>query len=165
MAITEPALLLAGFALAHAAWSISDTTDLLVPLAMLERDGKREVMRFEADTQEEAILRGKAKMAALGEVFDCWAFAREGLLNEKGNKIDVISVDIGVKGTKSQVTIIQRFEPHAKTKHFRFLGDPEIVIDGAVQDSRNVKGILESIRRGVSQHSKVAPLWDGWHQP
>jgi hypothetical protein len=165
MAIPESALVLAGFALAHAAWSISDTTELLVPLAMLERNGKREVMRFEADTQEEAIARGNAKMAAIGKDFDCWAFAREGLLNEKGNKIDVISIDIGIKGDKTHVTIIQRFEPYAKRRNFHLLGDPEIAIDGAVQDSRKVKDILETIRRGVSQHSKVAPLWDGWHQP
>jgi hypothetical protein len=165
MAVSESALLLAGFALAHAAWSISDTPDLLVPLAMLERGGKREVMRFEADTQEEAIARGKAKMAAVSEEFDGWAFAREGLLNEKGNKIDVISIDIGIKGNKTRVTIVQRFEPYLKRRHFRLLGDPEIAIDGAVQDSRSVKDMLETIRRGVSQHSKAAPLWDGWHQP
>jgi len=122
-------------------------------------------MRFEADTQEEAIARGKAKMATLGEELDAWAFAREGPLNEKGNKIDVISVDLGVKGTKTRVTIIQRFEPYAKRRHFRLLGDPEIAIDGVVQDSRRVKDMLETIRRGVSQHSRAAPLWDGWRQP
>jgi len=58
-------LLLAGSVLAHAAWSISDAPDLLVPLAIVERNGQREVMRFEADTQPEAIAHGKAKMATL----------------------------------------------------------------------------------------------------
>ena len=63
--IPESALLLAGFVWAHAAWSISDAPDLLVPLAMVERNGQREIMRFEADTQEEAIAHVKAKMATL----------------------------------------------------------------------------------------------------
>ncbi|SRR5260370_12325334 len=97
-ATTESALLLAGFALAHAAWSISDAPDLLVPLAIVERSGQRELMRFEAGTQQEAITRGKAHMHALTGEYDDWAFAREGLQNEHGRKTDVISVDIGVKG-------------------------------------------------------------------
>jgi hypothetical protein len=164
-AIPESALLLAGFLLAHSAWSISDTPDLLVPLAILERSGKRELLRFEAPSQEEAIARGKAKMAALGDDVDFWAFAREGLLNEKGTKIDVLSLDIGGKGFKTRVTIVQRFEPFARRKHFRLLADPEIAIDEVVQDPGKVKDMLEIIRRGIAQHAKVAPLWDGWRRP
>jgi hypothetical protein len=163
--IPESALLLAGFVLAHAAWSISDAPDLLVPLAVVERNGQREIIRFNADTQEEGIAHGKAKMAAVGGDVDEWAFAREGLFNEKEEKVDVISIDIGVKGSTQRITLIQRFEPYAKRNHFRLLGEPEVVIDGNLQDSTKVMDLLVSVRRGVSQHSKVAPLWDGWHQP
>jgi hypothetical protein len=163
--IPESALLLAGFVLAHAAWSISDAPDLLVPLAVVERNGQREIMRFEADTQEEAIAHGKAEMATLSGDVDEWAFAREGLFNQKEGKVDVISIDIGVKGNTQRITLIQRFEPYAKRNHFRLPGDSEVVIDGHLQDSTKFKGLLVSVRRGVSQHSKVAPLWDGWHQP
>jgi hypothetical protein len=163
--IPESALLLAGFVLAHAAWSISDAPDLLVPLAMVERNGQREIMRFEADTQEEAIAHGKAKMATLSGDVDVWAFAREGLFNEKEGKVDVISVHIGVKGSAQRITLIQRFEPYAKRNHFRLIGDPEVVIDGNLQDPTKVKDLLVSVRRGVSQHSKADSLWDGWHKP
>jgi len=66
MAIPEPALLLAGFVLAHAAWSISDLPegDLLVPLAVVEANGQRRLLRFEAETQDAAIAK------ELGERFD-----------------------------------------------------------------------------------------------
>jgi len=165
MAIPEAALLLAGFVLAHAAWSVSDAPELLVSLAIVERSGQREVMRFEANTQEEAIAQGKAKMATPSADVDVWAFAREGLFDEKGGKVDVISVDIGAKGSAQRVTLVQRFEPYGKRHHFRLLGDPEVVIDGHIQDSAKVKDLLASIRRGISQHSKVAPLWDSWHNP
>src|ERR1700737_4330986 len=165
MAIPESALLLAGFVLAHAAWSVSDAPELLVPLAIVERGGQREVMRFEADTQQQAIARGKAKMAALSGDVDGWAFAREGLIDEKSGKVDVISVDIGVKGSTQRITLLQRFEPYAKREHFRLLGDPEVAIDGHIQDPAKVKDLLATVRRGVSQHSKVAPLWDSWHTP
>ena len=59
--LPQSALSLAGFTLAHAAWSLSDTHDgeLLCPLAVLEQqDGTRRFMRFEADTQEHAIIAG-----------------------------------------------------------------------------------------------------------
>jgi len=165
MAVPESALLLAGFLLAHSAWSISDAPELLVPLAMIERNGKREILRFEAATQAEAIARGKAKMASLGQDVDYWAFAREGSMNVKGNKIDVVSMDIGGKGIKGRIAIIQQFEPYARRKHFRLIGDPEVAIDGVVQAPDKVKDMLEIVRRGVAQHSKVAPLWDGWRRP
>ena len=163
--VSESALLLAGFVLAHAAWSISDAPDLLVPLAIVERNGQREVMRFEADTQEEAIAHGKAKMATLSGEVDEWAFAREGLFNEKEGKVDAISIEIGVKGTTQRITLIQRIEPYAKRNHFRLIGDPEVVIDGKLQESPKVKDLLVIIHRGVSQHSKAASLWDGWRKP
>jgi hypothetical protein len=165
MPIPESALLLAGFVLAHASWSISDAPELLVPLAIVEQNGGRNLHRFEAGTQEEAIARGKEETQALGKDADAWAFASEGLFNKRTGEIDVISVDVGAKGMAQRVTLIQRFEPYSKRNHFRLIGDPEIVIDGKLQDSAKVKDILATVRRGVSQHSKVAPLWDGWHKP
>ena len=48
------ALRLAGFALAHAAWSIEDG-ETLSTLAMVEVDGKRELVRYEADTIAESV--------------------------------------------------------------------------------------------------------------
>jgi len=163
--IPESALLLAGFVLAHAAWSISDAPVLLVPLAIVEQNGQREIIRFEAETQEEAISQGKAKMATLGTEVDAWAFAREGLFNENGQKVDVISVDIRARGSDQKLTLIQRFEPYGKRKHFRLISDPVVVINGQIQDSAKVKDLLASVLRGVSQHSKVATLWDQWHKP
>ena len=91
MPIPESALLLAGFVLAHAAWSISDTPDLLVPLAIVERGGKRQLNRFEASTQEEAIAHGKEAMTALSADADDWVFAREGLMDVKGNVSSMLS--------------------------------------------------------------------------
>ena len=46
-------MLLAGFVLAHAAWSVSDLPkgELLVPLAVVEKNGQRQLLRFEAQTQ------------------------------------------------------------------------------------------------------------------
>jgi len=76
------ALRLVGFVLAHAAWSISDVPkgELPVPLAIVERQGQRQLFRFEAETQDAAIAKGKATVAEATDSVDAWAFAREGLL-------------------------------------------------------------------------------------
>jgi hypothetical protein len=59
--IPHAALSLGGFTLAHAAWNLSgiEKGELLCPLAMLEKEHGRELLRFEADTQEEAIFGAK----------------------------------------------------------------------------------------------------------
>ena len=166
MTIPEAALLLAGFALAHAAWSISDVPEgeLLVPLAMVEEAGQRRLVRFEDATQEEAIRKGKAAMAELTATADAWAFAREGLMPEAGGKVDVFSVDFWAKGMREPATLIQRFEPFARRGKFRVIGQPELVVKGRVQESKATEDLLPRIRAGIAQHQKVAALWDTWSQ-
>src|SRR3989442_15084255 len=86
--IPEAAAVLAGFVLAHAAWSASDLPkgDLLVPVAVIEVKGERRLLRFEAETQEQAIARGKAAMQDAMATADAWAFARDGLYERGGHK-------------------------------------------------------------------------------
>ena len=48
------ALRLAGFALAHAAWSVEDG-ETLCTLAMVEVRGDRELVRYEADSITESV--------------------------------------------------------------------------------------------------------------
>jgi hypothetical protein len=59
----DSVVLLAGFVLAHAAWSVSDLPkgQLLVPLAVVETGGQRQLLRFEAQTQEQSIAAGKER--------------------------------------------------------------------------------------------------------
>jgi len=166
MPLPVPALLLSGFALAHAAWSVSDLPkgDLLCPLAMVEMNGERLLTRFEAATQAEAIARGKESMAKMTETADAWAFARDGLIRAKdGSKIDVITIDFWSKGMAHPASLIQRYEPFAEHGKFRLIGDPELVIDGVVQTQDQTKEAIQTINQGIANHSKVAAMWEGWH--
>src|SRR5438477_458577 len=135
MNLPAPGLLLAGFVLAHAAWSVSDLPkgELLVPLAMVERGGQRSVTRFEAASQATAIAEGKAAMAKLGTSAEAWAFAREGLIRKGSVPIDVLTVDFWAKGMKSPATLIQRYEPFATRGKFKIIGDPMFIIGGVAQ--------------------------------
>jgi hypothetical protein len=164
MAIPDSALLLAGFVLAHGAWSVSDLPkgELLCPLAVIETNGNRTLSRFEAETQEVAIARGKSAMMDASKSADAWAFVREGLMPEGGVKVDVLVVDFWAKGMSAPVTIIQRFEPYSTNKKFKIMGEPKVVIDGVMQSTEKAKDLVQRIEQGISQHPKVKDLWKGW---
>lgn len=58
---TMAMLRLAGFALAHAAWSVEDG-ETLCTMAMVERDGKRELVRYEAPTIPDSVEAAHADL-------------------------------------------------------------------------------------------------------
>jgi hypothetical protein len=155
-------LLLAGFVLAHAAWSISDVDETLVPLAVIERNSTRELVRVEADTQAEAISKGKSLYGEWRKTADAWAFAREGLVRNADTQVDVLVVDFWATGMSEPATIIQQFEPFGKRGRFRITGDPEITLEGSIQTGDNVATAVSLVEQGISSHQKVAPLWKKW---
>jgi len=165
--LPKAATLLGGFVLAHAVWSVSDTSpaELLAPLAIIERSGQRTLQRFEAQTQVAAIENGKRAIAEAMRTSDAWAFAREGALRVPAtNPItsDVIVVDFWAKAMPTSATAYQRFERSTPKRPFRLIGDPEIAIDGKMLDAHAAKSIVEALLRGVASHSQVAPLWKDW---
>ncbi len=157
-------LLLAGFTLAHAAWSVSDTppSELLIPLAIRVVGGQRELLRFEAETQAAAIEAGKAKGAAWTRDSTPWAFAREGLIRENGTEVDVLSVDFWAPSMERPATIIQRFRRYTVDGRFHLLGRMQISVGGKTLPDSAADMAIEAIEQGVGQHSRVAPLWETW---
>ena len=154
---------LAGFVLAHAAWSVSDLAEgeLLVPLAMTEKAGQRELHRFEAETQEQAIANGKTAMGKLSGTVDAWAFAREGQFDEGSGHVDVISIDAWAKGMTASLSFVQKFRPFASGK-FELLGDPLVVIDGEFQNPSASSDLLTKLNRAIQSHPKAAEYWSEW---
>jgi hypothetical protein len=154
----------AGFALAHATWSVSDLEEgeLLCPLAFVQRSDRLDLARFEAPSQEQAISNGKEAMRRLDSSVAAWAFAREGLYRENSDGVDVISVDFWAPGMGSPATLLQRFVPNAGTGKFRLIGEPTLVVDGVAQRPEEASASLELVLSGVQQHPKVASLWNSW---
>ena len=159
----DAAVSLAGFVLAHAAWSVSDLLEgeLLVPLAMTEKAGQRELHRFEAETQEQGIANGKTAMGKLSGRVDAWAFANEGKINEGRAYVDVISVEAWAKGMTASISFGQKFRPFASGK-FGLLGDPWLVIDGKVQNPSTSSELLTKLNRAIQSHPKAAEHWSEW---
>lgn len=165
--IPPAALSLAGFVLAHAAWSLSDCEDedLLCPLAIVEQhDGARRLQRFEADTQEAAIIAGKAAMRDASLSSAAWAFAREGAWRAMASEeaSDVLAIDLWAAGMAGAATLIQPFERARRGARFRIAGVPRIVVGDMLLARDDAGAIVEAIVAGVSAHAAVAKLWPTW---
>jgi hypothetical protein len=166
MAITESIILFAGFVFAHAAWSVSDLPkdELLVPLVMIEKAGKRELIRFEADSQEQAITKAKAWIAANEASIDFWVFAREGQFKEKGKFVDVLTIEAKSRPMSDSIVFVQRFQPFHKGK-FRLIGEPSVSIKGQIVNETEAKRLRKLLIDGVSTHPHASPLWKQWTMP
>jgi hypothetical protein len=166
-ALPQPGLSLAGFALAHAAWSLSEAEDgeLLCPLAVVEaRDGERKLTRFEADTQEQAIIAGKIAMReATGEAA-AWAFAREGAWRKMGSDQagDVLAIDFWATGMPSTATLSQPFNRATNGGRFRVGGVPTLVVGNTLLPAEIAIPSITVIMAGVRAHAAVAELWQTW---
>lgn len=172
--VPESTLHLGGLALAHAAWSVCDLPagQALCPLAFVRRGGELQLMRFEAESQERAIRGGRRELAKRQSQFDAWAFAREGLMDERvfglenakssaAGKLDVLAVDTWSHEMKKPITVIQAYQPFS-TGEFRVLGDALIVANGETVDGPRGDRLRSHVYVGVQRHEKVAPMWKQW---
>jgi len=167
MTLPQSGLSLAGFALAHAAWSISDTEDgeLLCPLAVIETHaGERRLMRFAADTQEDAIMAGKTAMRDASADAAAWAFAREAVWRKMGIEQagEVLAVDFWATGMPGPATIMQHFNRATNGGRFRIGTSPTLVFDGIRLSADAAAPSIAAIMAGVRGHTAVAELWPTW---
>ncbi len=156
-------LSLAGFAFGHAVWSVSDLPEgeLLVPLALVEKSGQRQLLRFEAESQEEAIAEGKATLAQHEAELDAWAFVREGQIEQRGTVTDVLTVEAKSKGAQVAVVFVQAFRPFASGE-FRLLGGPMVVVGGKPLPASQAEPLVAQLVAGVHTHTKAAESWQEW---
>lgn len=163
MAISELASLLADFVLAHSAWSVSDLPqgDLLVPLAIVEIGEERKLVRFEAETQEQAIAQGKEFVVQQQSSASAWALAWEDQMNTSTGKVYVLVVDAWATGMAEPITYIQPFQPYASGS-FKLLGPAVPVVAGSMLSPEASEPYLTVLYRGVSSHSTATNLWSSW---
>src|SRR5688572_17877772 len=160
---SDPILLL-GFTPAHAAWSIAEAEaeELLCPLAFIERDENLELIRFESETQEDAISNGKDYINLHREGAVVSSLAREGLFPEQNKKVDVLLVESWAKNETEHYGVIQKFIPNEGKGKFRLIGEPIILINGIIQEEDAANKLKEKLEQGIQAHSKVAQLWSQW---
>jgi hypothetical protein len=166
MTIPDGVLLIAGYVLAHAAYSVSDlqSGELLIPLAVTQTGEEQEVVRFEAETQEEAIANAKLELEKLKASVDIYAFAREGSMKlEDGKEIDVITIDAWEKGLKHKVSVIQPYKPNNGNNEFKIMPGTMVVVDGETLEPEIENRFIEIVEEGITYHP-IGASWSGWKQ-
>ena len=166
MAFPESLLILAGFAFAHATWSVSDLPEgeLLAPLAIVEIAGQRQLLRFEAETQAEAIAQGKTTLKEQEVTFDAWAFAREGEIQESDKNIAVLTIEAKARGMPESVLFVQRFRPFSSGR-FQLIGEPIVSVGGKEASDKVSEQLISQLKLGIQSHGDAAILWDQWKSP
>jgi hypothetical protein len=151
---------LAGLALGHALWNVCDfeeDDDVLCPLAFAFDGQENRLLRFEAESQEEAIKRGLSTLSADASLIR-WAFAREGILRTDSGPVDVLLIEAWGQGLDGPVVFAQAFAP-ATAGEFALLGRPAIFVDGQPSSDQS---LVEHLRNGIMSHAKAAELWPSW---
>ncbi len=158
------ALRFGGFALAHAAYCVSDLKggDLLIPFAVLEQDGKQSIERFYAETQEEAIANGKASLDGFRNLLDYWAFVREGLRSVNGSdqKTDVLVVSTWAQGLEQPVILMQDYSPNTNGR-FLLLGKTTVIVNDTIFAEEYQEEMRPVILEGVAAHAQ-GKNWKKW---
>lgn len=160
MSIPDSVFHLAGFALGHALWNVCDFEDeeeVLCPFAITFDGQQKQLLRFEADSQEEATEQGHATLATDTSLSE-WAFVREGLFPTEDGDIDVLLVEVWNREIDEPVVFAQPFQP-AISGEFCLLGAPAVFVGGTACTDDEV---LDQLKAGVLSHQKAAELWSDW---
>ena len=168
MSALEHAVHFGGFVMAHAVWILSDLEagELLCPIAVVTQGDGRKVIPFEAETQEEAVERGKLSLEQLRSSVDTWALAREGyysLLGDGQPKTDALTVSSWAKGLDNLIVLRQLFLPVAMGG-FTLIGPIGFSIHGLELEASLQAKFLTIAMEGVASHPHGAD-WEQWCAP
>src|SRR5574341_477124 len=146
---------LAGFALAHAAWSVSDGGTLCT-LALTEKGNEHQLYRFEADALPESVEGARQKLIELQPSIDRWVLVFDGYLTLENRQIDALVVQPwGAPRTPAR--IIQKYRPAKFLQSFKILGDPIFVDDRSEIFESNQ--LHDWLLKGIMRHTKATHLW------
>ena len=99
-----------GFIMAHSA-AIGDSLaqdELMVPYVITVKNGKRESVEFEAETQQQAINAAEKKLSELSHSVEAWSYSHDGLVTlDSGEKQDVFSLKCGLRECLSRYRLIK----------------------------------------------------------
>ena len=125
----QAALRLAGFALAHALWSISDG-EPLCPLAIVESGTKRELQRHEGET-EPTVQAARKHLAASGA--DRWVLVGDGYITpvhdeRRGDRQDALVADIVDAAENRRLGALVRYRRPDGARPFAAVGPVQLFV-------------------------------------
>ncbi len=146
------AMHVAGFALAHAVWSVSDG-ETLIPMALSEKGEKRTLTRFASDTFEDGVQAGKVFLDKNPEDVERAAFVYDGYTTLEGVRRDTLIVEVLEFSPRFEGQILLPYVPGKLGEGFavfrpKFLIDEEVGVDTGAAAQAMFEG-LEAHAEGV----------------
>lgn len=150
-------LYLAGFTLAHALGSI-DGGDTLYTLAVVDREGTRQLIRYDADSIPESIVGARRDLSTRLGSTGLAALVYDGYVTIDRDRRDALMVDLIAPGGKIVGSLQQRYRP-GRFGFAMFLRHMGVPIPGGLQvigppisDSTLRPLASEALTRGLAEH-------------
>ena len=159
MAIPESISVLAGFVMAHAVWSQSDLPpgEAFVPLAVTEQGSQRKLLRFNADSAQAAVEKGRAELLQMSN--SSWALGYA--VEEPLRSGQATFVEVAASSPAMSKPIVFRYQYQHVGGRFQLLGPPRVVSAVPTRDVERASAIA-AFQKGIASHPKVGPLWKKW---
>jgi hypothetical protein len=146
---------LAGFATAHAVWSVSDGA-ILVPIAMSDKEGQRKLVRFVAEELPQAVEQGRAWLEQNPDEAEIAVLVFDGYVSsDSEEKTDALILE-GRSRAGQKLTVVQRYRPASDTAGFA-VHRPQLEVpphEGLDDDS-----VGQAFFRGLESHEEGARVW------
>lgn len=161
MKIPDDMVLEAGAIMAHAAAAIAELEpdSLLFPYAILKRNGEFKILTLDGDTQEIAVLAGKAQIVKQQNDLDGWVFVADARFRwEDGTTVDALSAELWTKGMKNTVMFMQPYKRDASGK-LTLLDDPILDPGSNMISEPRSRHLLSVLYQGTQRVDYAKGFW------
>lgn len=159
MSAPDAALRLAGFALAHAAWSVEDG-ETLCTLAFVESGGERELARYEAPTIPDSLEMAFDDLGRRLADGDHAALVFDGFVTpEGGERTDaLLAMVLRARGERIGRIVLPYAPPQRRRLPFRRGGQPFRLLGVAQSSDELGERARDLVTEGMREHPHGARL-------
>lgn len=146
---------LAGIALAHSVWIVSDGT-VLSPVVWKECQGDRTVAVFESFTSDDPVAMARRHVDEIGPEVDRAVVVVDGYVTVGNIGTDALVAEARTAGLTTPLTLLVRYRPADRPGGFAVLGD---TLFCGPFDEATGSAYLRLVWAGVEQHKEGARVW------
>jgi hypothetical protein len=152
---------LAGFAFAHATWSICDNNEDLVPLALVQMGGEKKLHRFAMENFHAQADRVLETFQDNPDV-DGWSLIQQAKLNND----DVFVIRFGAHATEA-VLMSHQFQRHISSGEvkFRMPGRLSVHTQHPAASPEQMNALIAAFWEGFKEHEKAVEQAPTWFKP
>jgi hypothetical protein len=144
----------AGYALAHALWSKSDTTENLCTLSFVDGANGLALERYIADSIDESVVKARQHVKeALSSGSRSATIAYDGFVTTSGRRTEAVILEIRSAASDKVITVAQRYRPFTEKGGFAPIWPVLLVVRPLVQRPLE-KPFEEMLLAGLKKHPK-----------